>query len=181
MFMGRYQAWLSVRSDYLRAFMLRPRESESTQTNPDNRLLVSIPQLNSVELLVHYLYAGEIASPQPETQSSDQPVELRLAALFELLVFADFALLFHLKDTLQRVLHDSITLDTACFCLVAADHYHIAHLRAAAMHFVARHYTRLSWTAAFRLLPLHLRSEVKHHMPDRRVSVQSGLSSCSIS
>ncbi len=44
-----------------------------------------------------------------------------LVALVELLAFADFALLFHLKDSALSALHGAITPDNACLCLVAAD------------------------------------------------------------
>lgn len=44
-----------------------------------------------------------------------------LVALVELLAFADFALLFHLKDSALSALHGAMTVDNACLCLVAAD------------------------------------------------------------
>lgn len=97
----------------------------------------------------------------------------------ELLVLADMITLFHFKDLLQQSLQRSLTVDTACFCLAAADKFQAAQLRAAVMYFVIKNYAAIRNTSAFELLPVSLRKEIRCNLPSQQE--QSAQTACSIS
>jgi hypothetical protein len=151
---------LKHRSDYFRA-MLTHLLHATPAPRPHGSRSVPLPQLTLVHVtsaypLLYYLYTGQL------------PDNLSLVSRVELLVLADMITLYHFKDLLQQSLQRSLTVDTACFCLAAADKYQAAQLRAAVLYFIIKNYTTIRDTPAFALLPVSLRKEIRCNLPSQQ-------------